>query len=421
MLLIKIPGSVERVCMRMRSPRMAPPVNGLLGSTAMTPTEGFSLRYAAARRSTRELFPEPGLPVIPITLACPVCSNSCCSSAFPAGERFSTREIARARARVSPLKKSRAEGGIVSDFSGGHQQFPRNDEALNLACSFAYRAEFDVAIELLGGIILDVAIASVDLNALVGNPNGNLACMELRHGGFQRGFHALVLHPGGAMSQQASAVDIHRHIRQLELNTLECRDRFAELFPLLRVMQGCFEGALCHAQRHGGNADSPAIQYGERIDESVTWLAEQIVFGNTAVVKDDCGSIAGAKSQFVFLLSRRQSWRAFLDDEGRNSVMSGGFVCDGHRNADFSVGSVSGESLLSVQNPVVAIEASGCLCPPGVAARFRFCKTPGAEFLAPREGYRKAPSLFLGAEREDVACAQGIVCGYGDSDGTVHA
>ena len=37
MLRMKTPGSPASSCMRMRSPRIAPPVNGLVGSTAMMP------------------------------------------------------------------------------------------------------------------------------------------------------------------------------------------------------------------------------------------------------------------------------------------------------------------------------------------------------------------------------------------------
>ena len=41
---MKTPGSSACCCMRMRSPRMAPPVNGEVGSTATTPTLSPALR-----------------------------------------------------------------------------------------------------------------------------------------------------------------------------------------------------------------------------------------------------------------------------------------------------------------------------------------------------------------------------------------
>ena len=57
--------------MRMRSPRMAPWVKGLEGSTAMMPTSWPRLRSSAARAPVRLLLPEPALPVTPIVWARP--------------------------------------------------------------------------------------------------------------------------------------------------------------------------------------------------------------------------------------------------------------------------------------------------------------------------------------------------------------
>ncbi len=51
--------------MRTLSPRIAPPLNGEVGSTAITPSDSCSLRATAIRRETRVDFPAPGAPVIP--------------------------------------------------------------------------------------------------------------------------------------------------------------------------------------------------------------------------------------------------------------------------------------------------------------------------------------------------------------------
>ena len=58
--------------MRMRSPRIAPPLKGLEGSTATTATREERSRYAPARLFTRVDFPPPGGPVTPTTWARPV-------------------------------------------------------------------------------------------------------------------------------------------------------------------------------------------------------------------------------------------------------------------------------------------------------------------------------------------------------------
>ena len=60
------PGSVAWSCMRTRSPRMAPPVNGDDGSTANTATSSPSDRRCVISADVSVLFPAPGAPVRPI-------------------------------------------------------------------------------------------------------------------------------------------------------------------------------------------------------------------------------------------------------------------------------------------------------------------------------------------------------------------
>ena len=67
----KTPGSSHDPCMRSRSPSNAPPVKGLVGSTATMPTVLPLFRSRMVRRSARVLFPEPGGPVIPMRRALP--------------------------------------------------------------------------------------------------------------------------------------------------------------------------------------------------------------------------------------------------------------------------------------------------------------------------------------------------------------
>ena len=53
---------------RTRSPSKAPPVKGLVGSTAITPTVLFFERHVSINSLVRVLFPDPGGPVIPIRI-----------------------------------------------------------------------------------------------------------------------------------------------------------------------------------------------------------------------------------------------------------------------------------------------------------------------------------------------------------------
>ena len=64
---IKIPESIIRSIMRIRSPKIAPPEYGLVGSIATIPTVLPRLRNSFAILSVRVDLPAPGGPVIPIT------------------------------------------------------------------------------------------------------------------------------------------------------------------------------------------------------------------------------------------------------------------------------------------------------------------------------------------------------------------
>src|SRR5579872_3601317 len=55
------------------------------------------------------------------------------------------------------------------------QQLASDDQPLDLAGAFPDRTQLHVAIELLGRIILDETIATMDLYALVGAPDSHFA------------------------------------------------------------------------------------------------------------------------------------------------------------------------------------------------------------------------------------------------------
>ena len=102
MLRMKTPSSLACACIRSRSPRTAPPVNGLVGSTAMTPTVDERSRMCATSRSTSVLLPAPGGPVTPTRYARPVRGKIARTKSALAGSSSSIREMARAIARGSP-------------------------------------------------------------------------------------------------------------------------------------------------------------------------------------------------------------------------------------------------------------------------------------------------------------------------------
>src|SRR5260370_27464911 len=154
--------------MRMRSPRIAPPVYGLVGSTAIMPTVRSCLRYSRASWSTSVLLPAPGAPVSTITRACALKGNSAFSRSRASGRLSSMVLMARARARTSPERMRSTHDGMLSAANLILQQLPGDDQSLNFAGAFADGANLDVAINFFRRIILDKAVTAVDLHALIG-------------------------------------------------------------------------------------------------------------------------------------------------------------------------------------------------------------------------------------------------------------
>src|SRR3954468_15809892 len=98
------PRSVVCSCIRTRSPRIAPPVNGLDGSTASTPTRRPPARNCRTSSLVVVDLPTPGEPVSPTTWACPEYGASAAATSGSAGSPFSTRLISRATERASPSR-----------------------------------------------------------------------------------------------------------------------------------------------------------------------------------------------------------------------------------------------------------------------------------------------------------------------------
>src|SRR5256885_2500993 len=110
------PGSRKWSASLILSPSIAPCVNGLEGSIESTPTLRSAFRSSAVRAPIRVLFPTPGGPVTPTIRALPVRGKSSATSRSPSGSRFSTRLIARARARLSPAT-TRSASESWADFA----------------------------------------------------------------------------------------------------------------------------------------------------------------------------------------------------------------------------------------------------------------------------------------------------------------
>src|SRR5258707_11015007 len=116
------------------------------------------------------------------------------------------------------------------------EQLPCNNQLLNFAGTFADGAELYVAIKLFRRIILDEAVASVNLHAFVGDADCNFAGKKFSHAGFAgEATVVLVGEPGGLIDEEPGGFDFSSHIGELELDGLKFADGLTELFALLGV------------------------------------------------------------------------------------------------------------------------------------------------------------------------------------------
>src|SRR6185503_1815428 len=197
----------------------------------MTPTVLPLLRSSAVSRSTRVLLPAPGGPVTPMRYARPVFAKRLPTSSAAPGDSSSIREIARAIARGSRSRIRAASGSALTLLPP--KQLPADDQPLDFAGALANRAELHVAEVLLRWVVLHEAVAAMDLNALFGDTDGNLARIELGNRRLERRpFDLAVAHPCGAVGEQARGLNPRHHVRDLPANRLELADSLAERAPL---------------------------------------------------------------------------------------------------------------------------------------------------------------------------------------------
>ena len=166
MLRMNTPASPACACMRTRSPRIAPPVNGLVGSTATTPTVRPAARSSRDQPIDERALARAGRPGDADEIRAAGVRRRCRRIRSRAGRRLVFDE--RDRARDARADRRRGRARTASRRGHWAEQLARDDEPLDLARALADGEELDVAEVLLGRIVLDEAVAAVDLDAVVG-------------------------------------------------------------------------------------------------------------------------------------------------------------------------------------------------------------------------------------------------------------
>src|SRR3954470_21888870 len=95
------------------------------------------------------------------------------------------------------------------------------EHMLALVGPFADGEDLRVPVEAADRVLLDVAVAAVDLHGLLAAAHGEPARLELRLRGGQGEVATRVLLARGLVDQQPRRLDLGRHVRELDLDRLE--------------------------------------------------------------------------------------------------------------------------------------------------------------------------------------------------------
>src|SRR6266403_1323890 len=363
------PGSRAWSCMRMRSPRIAPPVNGLVGSTARTPTVFPWERRWATSRSTSVLFPAPGLPVIPTICARPV----------------------------------------------------RDHHALELARAFADGAELDVAVDALDQELLGEAVAAVDLHAVGSGAGGGFAGEELGHGGFARVRSSRVGEPSRSEDQQARRVQLGRHVRHHPAQRLELRDGLAERLALLGVRDAFLQRSAPQSDAERADGDPPLVEDLQGVDEPAPHFADAAPVLDVDVLHHQLRRVGRAHAELSVQRPLREALHPFLQQEGGHALLPLLRLGQGEDDEDVAHAALGDEHLRAVQHPALVLAHRRRAHGGRVRPAPRLGQAPGRELPAGRDVGDEPLAQLVAAEPEQVGGAEAVVRGHRQGQQSVPA
>lgn len=115
--------------------------------------------------------------------------------------------------------------------------------------------------------------------------------------------------PCGFVKKRSRRLELRRHIRQAELQSLELIDGFSESLALRRISESAIKSGLRPADRAGRNVQPAAIEPSHRNTEAFALLAKPIARGDAAILKDDLSRWLGIPAHLAFVLAETEPGR----------------------------------------------------------------------------------------------------------------
>src|SRR5215218_3290141 len=247
-------------------------------------------------------------------------------------------------------------------------------------------------------VLVHVAVAAVQLDALVEDVVLHLGAPPLRLGCVDRGqlpggvgSHALV-HEG------LGDVDLGLQLGDLELVVLKRSDWLAEGLALLHVLDRLVEDLRGVGRVADRRADALLNQALHHRDEAATLLADPQGVRHAHVVEEQLRRVRLGLADLVQLAAPGEAGHAVLDAEQRDPLGPSARV--GARGHDDQVGAVTvgDERLRPVEHPVVAVAHRGGAQCGEVRAAARLGHRDGGDQLAGAEAGQ--PALLLRVRRQ---------------------
>src|SRR5437763_1104631 len=227
------------------------------------------------------------------------------------------RTTAGARSARSPSScSSRAERGRGEPLASAlGAERAGDDHLLDLVGALADREDLRVAVEAAHGVLLDVAVAAVDLHSLLGAAHGEASALELRLRRREAEVAPGVLLAGGLVDEQPRGLDLARHVGELCLDRLKAGDRPAEGAALAGIAQRLVERSLREPHTHRRDADAPDVEHAQKLPEAGTARAQEAVLGYVAVAERQGARVGGVPAHLAVGLALLVARRAVGDDE----------------------------------------------------------------------------------------------------------
>lgn len=117
-------------------------------------------------------------------------------------------------------------------------------------------------------VVLEISISSVELQAIIADPEALVRRMEFGHGAEASHIRVVLVQHGRCLADhQSGRNQARRHVRKLELSILEAGKRLIELLTDLDVLDGRLDRSLCRTQTARSYKSSIVSQFSPLLDD----------------------------------------------------------------------------------------------------------------------------------------------------------